>query len=344
MILINELIAPISAPQVAGPQPPPVPVQPRLDSIDQLLLERLHDLGSCPIWSLLNVVANEHSPGNRTAVRLLRLRLWDRLKRLCRLGVAFSFARNQISATEPDPARRRPAFRRQRRAVVGSPPMLGGSAATPSVQQEVGRPVHQAQFQLDKVNPVSSDAPSSAKEREHEADQVQFQMDKPISTPCPPPTDVEKAKSGHEPQRISEAARQIARLPRRPKRWSGWIGDVRSYRNMRVELPGGDQVFVFGVLRGWLIYSREPDGPAGDPDSSSTSWGVLPASAVKIVKNGQAILLGRRKRGIKEQSSPLKITTARANGRQPPGPGRKRGRPKLKGEAGALHRAQHAID
>jgi hypothetical protein len=46
---------------------------------------------------------------------------------------------------------------------------------------------------------------------------------------------VPETESAPAPELVSAAARQLARLPRRPKRWSGWLDDrVRTYRNMPI--------------------------------------------------------------------------------------------------------------
>jgi hypothetical protein len=56
---------------------------------------------------------------------------------------------------------------------------------------------------------------------------------------------------------------------------------------------------------------------------------MVAASAVQIIKNEHAVLLGRLKAGTVERRSELKIVTARANGRMPARRG-PRGRPRTK--------------
>jgi hypothetical protein len=50
---------------------------------------------------------------------------------------------------------------------------------------------------------------------------------------------------------------------------------------------------------------------------------------VDVVRNPHAVLLGRLKAGTVERPSALKAASARRNGRQPPRPGRRRGRPRI---------------
>lgn len=294
------ILAPLDAPQIFKPAPVS-PKPPRLDWQDELLLERLREADSCATWSLLNAVANEQSPRDRTAGQLLRLQLWDRLKRLRGLGLAFTQGRNRVSSSKPDPAARRPAVRRRRRNVRG----------------------------LRAFRAVSADTGSGSQQAPCATHQVHRQMVREPSIPCPPTIQIEKTVSGNEPQGISEAARQLAKLPRRPRRvWSGWIDDkVRSYRNLPVRLPGGEQVYAFGARRGLLVYVREPDLCPGDPDLAGRSWGVVRASEVEVVRNPHAVLLGQMKAGTRERPSPSKAATARRNGAKPARRG-PRGRPR----------------
>ena len=300
----NVILTDISVigPDYVPPTPPHAlsPAQPWLRQCDQQLLEHLRDAGSCPIWSLLNLVADAQSPRDRTAGRLLRLELLNRVNRLRRVGLVFLIGRNWISASKFDPAVRRPAARRRRRTVRGLRSIRAVSVRTGTEPQGAPSPTHE----------------------------VHRQMFNEPSAPSSSAVETEKTVSGNEPQRISEAARQLARLPRRPKRWSGWLNDrVRTYRNMRLVLPGNRIAFVFGVLRGRVVYTREANTCAGDPDEAGRSWGVVPASKVQIVKNEHAVLLGRLKRGVRKRRSPLKAASARRNGSMPARRGQ-RGRPK----------------
>jgi hypothetical protein len=59
---------------------------------------------------------------------------------------------------------------------------------------------------------------------------------------------------------------------------------------------------------------------------------VYEAAVIRRFKNPAAVLLGSRKRGIKERPSVTKASAARHNGNLPVRPGsRPRGRPKLAG-------------
>ena len=302
VMVITEIVAPQSAQQVCNrlPQTPPAPP---LDSTDQRILKTVRGHGPIKLWSLLNWLTQDEDAGNRAAGRSARLDLWHhRVKRLKRLKLVHGSGRNELVALNPDrqATRPRPLPRRRTRTVTESLGLSAVSAGTTSRQQEEGHPAHPVHFQMDNASLV----------------------------PSPATVDAGQTKRVPAPELISAAARQLASLPRRgARRWSGWLAnDVRSYRNMRIQIPGGDQVFVFGVLRGRLVYTREENGPVGNTGDVGTSWGVTPAKNVEVVRNQHAVLLGRLKAGTVERRSALKIATARANGQMPARRGR-RGRP-----------------
>jgi len=197
IVVIAFIVAPPDKPQIAAPKPP-VPAPPRLDRLDERLLECLRDAATCPTWTLLDIVADEQAPRDRTAGRVLRLELLGRLKRLRRLELAFPVGRNWISATKPDPALRQSAVRWRRRTATRSRSTCAVSAGKASAPHEAGLPAHQPHFQVDQAPLASS----------------------------PPSVEAEQTKSVPAPALVSAAARQLASLPRRVARqWSGWITD-----------------------------------------------------------------------------------------------------------------------
>jgi hypothetical protein len=140
--------------------------------------------------------------------------------------------------------------------------------------------------------------------------------------------DMKNIKIATGSAQVAEAARRLARLPRRLKRrWSGWIGPIRSYRGMVVRLPSGREVCALGARRGQVPFTSQPDGLLGALDGLGRDWGVVPAHLVEIVKNPAAVLLGAQKAGKRERPSVAKVNAARLNGLVPCRPGRRRGRP-----------------
>lgn len=111
--MIFDIVSPPSAPQIAAPAPPPAPAPPKLDPLDRELMEAIRQAGQfgVHIWSVLDQVAAAQNPECRSDSRLLRLQLWERLRRLLRGGLLFRCRRNFVSATKlPKP----PAARRRR--------------------------------------------------------------------------------------------------------------------------------------------------------------------------------------------------------------------------------------
>jgi len=131
------------------------------------------------------------------------------------------------------------------------------------------------------------------------------------------------------PTALTAAARALAKRPRRVKRkWSGFVQGKRVWRNREIELSDGRRAYIYGVVRGRVGWSLHPIGIPKDDDTLE-NWGLAHESAVRLVRNPHAQLLGRRKAGIRERPSAAKAAAARVNGQMPPRPGsRPRGRPR----------------
>jgi len=102
------------------------------------------------------------------------------------------------------------------------------------------------------------------------------------------------------PAEISAAARALAQQPRRRKKLTGWLHGQRVTRLTPVIVPGGEVLPAHFVRRGF-VYVLLPD----TPEYQDRVYERYRADEVSIYRSQQAALLGR----------------------QPPGPGRKRGRP-----------------
>jgi hypothetical protein len=294
--MLTIIIAPESAPQIFRPPPltPPTPTAPRLDWIDELLLERLRDAGTCKTWSLLNSLTDEQGPRDRVDGRMQRLRFLDRLKRLRALGLMFSFGRNNLSDTKP--SKRRSTVRRRRPTVAKSASLTAVSAPTKSWVQEA---------------------------RRHD-NQGQSQMDKETSAPNPPEPDVEQTESAEEAQRISEAASALAHLPRnQPRKMTGWLHGQHCWRGRLLVLRDGEVAPLNWSSRGRVLLLNYKNMEVPD----FLRWGAIREDDVRFHKSPEAVLLGSRKAGVKEQPSIRKQAAARANGCAPCRDGRKRGRP-----------------
>jgi hypothetical protein len=293
------VIAPSNAPQIAIPKPPPTSAPPQHDWIDQRILDLVHESQPVKLWPVLNRVSEQLSPRSRAEGREVRLRLWQKVRRLIGLGLIFRVGRNSIATVKPTTKPASSRVRRRRRTVTES------TTAT-------------------AVSTVIPPSPSELAYREVPFDSQLIVESPPTITPV---KEAGENKSASTPELVTNAARALAKLPRRPKRiWSGFIGSTRSFCGMPILLSTGEPMFVFGVLRGRVVYSRESGVLTDSIDGAGIHWGVVPAEHVKIVRNPNAILLGRRKRGTHERPSLLKIAASRRNASMPARRGR-RGRP-----------------
>jgi hypothetical protein len=296
--MIFAFVAPEDCPQVHATTPPPAP---RLDLIDQRIIEAVREHGPVKTWSLFNWLAEDAGARSRDEGRAARRILWERVRRLKRLSLVFGHGRNEVAATKPSRQPARPRPRRRERRVVPAPEFCGVSATCPPPMQTIAELNEPPETQL-----VRMTTPKGADEQE------------PQETNTAP-----------DPEQVAQAARSLAALPRRPRRrWSGMIGRIRSYLNMPIRLPDKRVVYALGAKHGRVPYTSQPDGSIGSPEGLRRDWGVVPASQVEFIRNPAAVLLGSRKRGVRERKSEAKASAARSNGAKPCRPGRKRGRPR----------------
>ena len=141
-------------------------------------------------------------------------------------------------------------------------------------------------------------------------------------------SDAAPAQSEEQANRIRQAARELARLPRNvKKRSNGCINRVPVRRNQRIILPGGEMAYAYGVSRRKLVWTSRATGPNADLSDDNWAFGAVDADQVRLVKDPNAIILGKLKAGVRERESEAKKKAARANGRMACKPGRQRGRP-----------------
>ena len=295
------------APQKSLPPPPPPPPPPPktvLDWQDERLLERLRDAEECPTWSLINSFVADHSPRDRKTIKDLSLEMLSRLKRLRDLGLVFPLGRNWISATKPDPTKRRPKIRRRRASVAKESKGGAVSAVTPSNPQVVPDLPHQVRTKLANTNPASGSPAVGAVKTE--------------SVPTAEP--------------VAAAARQLARLPRnQPREYTGWLHGQHCWRGRLLILPDNTVVPLFWCNRGRVLTNCAGFELPDDSDLARFNfmrrWALHEAD-VKLYKHPAAVTLGSLKRGVRERPSAAKSNSARANGCQPCRPGKRRGRPR----------------
>jgi hypothetical protein len=305
MAVITFIIAPVDRTQIdalalAGVQHPLAPE----------VMDAVRQRGQAPValWLLINSLANARQPDYRDRRRCWRLRYLRALGELLKVGLLY---------------RRGPLIAAARFAILAKP-----KTRDRTTSRRLPGDLHLSRSVVESTSKNGGSKPFGQQPQTAAKDQQTVELE-PESKTLGTPTSTVESQTAPPTELVSIAARQLARLPRRgARRWSGWLSeDVRSFRNMRVQLPGGDQVFVFGVLHGRLVYTHELDGGVGGIGGVGTSWGVIPAKNVEVVRNPHAVLLGRGKLAVRERKSSLKQASARRNGAQPCRPGKKRGRP-----------------
>lgn len=78
VIFDNVICAPPDAPQIPVPNPPPPPKPPRLDWIDERIIEVVREYEPLKLWQALNLASEEMSPRSRAEGREVRLKLWGK--------------------------------------------------------------------------------------------------------------------------------------------------------------------------------------------------------------------------------------------------------------------------
>ena len=293
---------PVHLPQKLGTPPA------MLDRTDQAIIETLrrHGFYGQLTWSLLDEVAETQNPQSRTEARQIRLDLWQRLRRLIKARVVFRFTRGRITLTNLP----KPPVNRRRRSWGGST-AKSVHAQPRQVNPEIRESLHTGFRQ------VGTDQQADAKTKIADLN--------PSSDNFSP-----NLSPGNNPvEALSRAARELAKRPRGIKRrWTGFAGATRLWRNCRLVLPKGNLVYCYGAVRQRVIWTSRPTGQ-GLPGGEQLLWDVIPASQVSLAKDPNAVLLGRAKLGIEERYSEAKVLAARRNGLKPCRPGRRRGRPRL---------------
>jgi len=306
--MISVIIAPPNAwrPPVAVPQKAPPP---RLEQLDLELVDTLrrHGQYGTLVWPLLNEVAAEQHPKDRAEARQIRLELWGRLRRLIKAGLVFRYTRRSISVHNLP----RHTVNRRRRSRAGST-LTARPASEPRRNDNMF-----GKSSITKAFPqyAAPATPSSSTVQAKSAPEVP--LDPLVHTFVPVPTNPVAAPAPNKEQaeKIRQAACELARLPRKvKKRWTGYVRGTRMWRGRKILLPDGRLTYCYGVLRGQLIWTSWLTGTAACADDEKWSWGIVNANDVSIVKNANAVALGKLKAGVRERKSEAKARAARNNG------------------------------
>jgi hypothetical protein len=307
---------PPSAAQVYTP--PPAPRRPpRLDRLDERLLEVVRQEGVIPLWSLLNLVAGEET-NDRATAREMRMGLWQRVRRLVWLRLLW-WHRRRMLGIKPPPAVPSASRRRSTATVRRTSGMKAVSTHVEQTEAHKEDRSEQVGNQVTPANIVTSGEATgdSQTKTAHIHNETANRVHHRI-------------KELMRPHVISASARALAFLPRRPRRrWTGWLSeDCRGYRDMSVLLPSGQTAYLFGAVRRRAVVTLDAGRLLGGWGDGPFRWALLPAAEVRPLKNPHAVVLGQAKRGIRERSSEAKLKSCRRNGRRPCRFGRRRGRPR----------------
>src|SRR5437016_873256 len=96
--MITAIIAPPAALAVSKPAPAAA-TPPRLDWLDQHIIDLVRESEPVKLWQVLNVTAAEMCPRSRAEGRKLRLILWSKLRSLVRLGLVFRVGLNSVAVS-----------------------------------------------------------------------------------------------------------------------------------------------------------------------------------------------------------------------------------------------------
>ncbi len=291
-------MAPTSSPQISQALPVS-PARPPLDDVDLQMVEIVRDCEPIHAWRALDLLTASMSEGDRTAQRVARRELWDRLKRLKHLGILHGVGRSEVSVTQ--------GLRSvQRRRPYRTPRPVGILAETTA---------------------VSASASYRMAAPQKPGQEVENNLVSPSATVCPPEVAPGKTENVSPPPDLSAAARELSRLARnRAKQWTGWLDGQRCWRGRLVRTPFGDILPLMMSNRGRVMLSH-PDFETL-PIAELRNRTMWKAEQLQLAKNPAAVALGKAKLGTKERPSTLKQVTARANGLRPCRPGRRRGRPR----------------
>jgi hypothetical protein len=301
--MISFIAAPSSAPQIPRPSARVPKAENPLTPDEERILEAVGHYEVAKLWPLLDEIARDDGVSGREALRRERLELSTVVRRLIRTGSLIGYGRNCLA--------------------------LPGTPKLPTTYCPK-RPVTKRPLKL----PGSADLAPKPGPQMYSRDHFQNEIvtsKKPVKTQ---EGDVEKIESAVTPELISAAARELARIPRRPgKVWSGCVDGKRYWRGYPIQRPDGEIRRLFCVNRGRVVLI------ASDEDIEHFSlqrffdlfW---KSKDVRFLKNQAAALLGKMKCGVREKPSAAKQEAARRNGTMPCRPGKRRGRPPGRRDSG----------
>ena len=320
---IGTVIAPDTAPQ--HPIQAPTIVRCR-DTIPRTyglwfergILDELLENGPASVWGVVNALAHRDHPSNRQEERRVRLEYLSALKSLLRRGEVVRMGRTGIRLPPPESLTSKPNI-----SIGHAKAGRSRRQYTAAGKRTTGMELFQsARNQPKPENPAITNSMLEGRKTESVPPK---RSATPRTVPRP------EAKGGAQPAASSaqhdfrQAARALASWPRnQPREWTGFLCGSRCWRGRLLILPDGEIAPLLWASRGRVLLLNYRDLDVRD----YLLWSRRLEAEVRLYHHPEAVILGSRKRGIKERASPLKAAAARRNSSLPPKPGsRPRGRP-----------------
>ena len=302
----SAYLARIAASRSTPPSPLPLPTPPKLDWLEQRILDNVRDCEPAKYWSILNLVSEEMAQSSREQGRAARMQLVTKMQRLIDLGLVFRIRGNMVATYKPAPIRAAKRKPRRRKPTVGITP------AAPAVSKDMAVPTLEVRNPPQAVKPQTQNIPRTSN---------------------PPTRAAGKTQSALSAELVTAAARELATLPRnQPRKYTGWLHGQHCWRGRLLVMANGMVLPLVWCQRGRVIT---------DCHCFSTNFKSLAEEAaflrvwtpsenqIALHKSPAAVLLGRLKAGVSERPSAAKSAAARRNGAMLVRPGsRPRGRPR----------------
>lgn len=341
--MLSTFIAFGQAPMEARPQTVSAPATPTLTNFIEPYDQRIRDylaerLGfAIKSWTMLNAITAGEKPRSEVERRRIMRKLLERHKLLLHEGAIRRSGRFHVYlpvAGQPPPLnpfmrniprRRRRVRRRQvlskRGVSMATAQLTTPASASPSQASEFSKSASAQSFTADLPTPTVTVESSKTKSAAAPGLEVGNELTSER------PELYGAGLAARVKQRIAsiQAGSKLARRRwNEPKIWTGYVHGKRCWRGQRVLMSYGAEGELQLARRG-VVYVFADERPS----ITSSRFLKMHEQHVALLKLPEAVLLGARKRGRREQPSERKAAACKANGARPVRPGsRPRGRPR----------------
>ena len=223
----SAYLARIAASRSTPPSPLPLPTPPKLDWLEQRILDNVRDCEPAKYWSILNLVSEEMAQSSREQGRAARMQLVTKMQRLIDLGLVFRIRGNMVATYKPAPIRAAKRKPRRRKPTVGITP------AAPAVSKDMAVPTLEVRNPPQAVKPQTQNIPRTSN---------------------PPTRAAGKTQSALSAELVTAAARELATLPRnQPRKYTGWLHGQHCWRGRLLVMANGMVLPLVWCQRGRVI-------------------------------------------------------------------------------------------